>query len=281
MNAPTLVKRGTAVLALAAASTLLPNPAAAQAPQAPWNAGQWRFAATLYAYLPTIDGSLSAPLDSSSPSINVDAGTIINDLKFTIMGTFDAHNGRWGVFTDLLYLNVGGNQSKTRDFTIGSTPAPGTATADVNLDLQGLVWTVAGEYRVMSRPEWTLDVVAGARLFDVKPKLSWSLYGDLGPTSVPSRSGGSEATASNWDGIVGVKGGYRFGANREWFVPYYVDVGTGQSDLTWQVAAGVGYSFKWGDVIAMWRYLDYDFKSGSPINDMNFNGPMLGATFRW
>jgi hypothetical protein len=81
MNVPTLVKNGTAVLALAA-GTLLPSPAAAQSPQALWSAGQWRFAATLYAYLPTIDGSLSAPLDSSSPSINVDAGTIINDMNF-------------------------------------------------------------------------------------------------------------------------------------------------------------------------------------------------------
>jgi hypothetical protein len=124
-------------------------------------------------------------------------------------------------------------------------------------------------------------VLAGARLFDVRPKLSWSLYGDLGPIPVSGRSGGSEATVSNWDGIVGLKGGFRFGANREWFVPVYADVGTGQSDLTWQIAGGVGYWFKWGDVIAMWRYLDYNFKSGEAINDLSMNGPMLGVTFRW
>jgi hypothetical protein len=31
----------------------------------------------------------------------------------------------------------------------------------------------------------------------------------------------------------------------------------------------------------MWRYVDYNFKSDKALQDMNFNGPMFGATFRW
>lgn len=63
--------------------------------------------------------------------------------------------------------------------------------------------------------------------------------------------------------------------------PYNFDIGTGQSDLTYQIAAGVGYKFGWGDAVAVWRYLDYNFKSGKPIESMNFNGPQIGVTFRW
>ena len=37
-------------------------------------------------------------------------------------------------------------------------------------------------------------------------------------------------------------------------MPYYVDVGTGQSQLTWQVNAGLGYQFDWGSVLATWRW---------------------------
>lgn len=280
MMLPTSLRRGAGALAVAAAA-LTPSFASAQSAPSAWEAGQWRFAATLYAYLPTIDGSLSVPSGTSGPSISVDAGKIIDSLKFTVMGSFDAHNGRWGVFTDLMYLNVGGDRSQTRDLSIGHLGLPETATADLSLDLRGLVWTLAGEYRIVSDPAWTLDVLAGARLFDIQPKLSWSLYGDLGPIFVPGRSGSHNEKASVWDGIVGIKGGFRFGANREWFVPIYLDVGTGQSDLTWQAATGVGYALKWGDVIAMWRYLDYNFESGEAINDMSFNGPMLGVTFRW
>ncbi len=52
------------------------------------------------------------------------------------------------------------------------------------------------------------------------------------------------------------KGRLTFGDNREWFVPNYFDVGTGQTDLTWQAIGGLGYGFKWGEVIAVWRCPD-------------------------
>jgi hypothetical protein len=64
-------------------------------------------------------------------------------------------------------------------------------------------------------------------------------------------------------------------------MPFYVDVGTGNSDLTWQAMLGFGYAFGWGDLGAVWRYLDYDLKSNGPIQDLNFNGPAVGVTFRW
>ena len=64
-------------------------------------------------------------------------------------------------------------------------------------------------------------------------------------------------------------------------MPYYVDVGTGDSDLTWQGIVGIGYAFSWGEVIAAWRYLDYDFKSGQKIESVNLNGPAIGVAFHW
>ena len=66
---------------------------------------------------------------------------------------------------------------------------------------------------------------------------------------MPGRSGTKKVSESVWDGIVGVKGRYAFGDDRKWFVPFYLDVGTGQTKLTWQAAAGVGYAFHWGDVV--------------------------------
>jgi hypothetical protein len=64
-------------------------------------------------------------------------------------------------------------------------------------------------------------------------------------------------------------------------VPYYLDVGTGQSKLTWQGILGVGYAFNWGSIVGAWRYLDYEFKSGSSIENISFNGPAIGLIFRW
>ena len=64
-------------------------------------------------------------------------------------------------------------------------------------------------------------------------------------------------------------------------MPYYFDMGAGDSDFTWQGIAGLGYAFHWGEIAAVWRYLYYDLSSGSAINDMNFSGPAIGVTFRW
>jgi hypothetical protein len=241
---------------------------------------EWKFNALIYGYLPDISGKSSFPPRQGGTSINVDASTIISNLKFTFMGTFEAQKGRWGFFTDILYLDVGGSKSQTRDITIGRVQLPADVTANLNLDIKGTVWTLAGTYRVVADPGTTFDVLAGARLIDLKQNLGWEFSTDLGPNQ-PSRSGNSEIKANNWDGIIGVKGRLAFGSNREWFVPYYLDVGTGDSDLTWQAIAGLGYSFHWGDVIAAWRYLDYNFKSGAKLEDTTFSGPMVGVALHW
>ncbi|MBK7792040.1 MAG: hypothetical protein IPJ62_05625 [Betaproteobacteria bacterium] len=224
---------------------------------------------------------MSFPVGSGSSGVNVDASKLLDSLDMAFMGSFEAHSGRWGMFADVLYLDVGGSGSKTRDFSIGTIGIPATTTADLQLDLKGTIWTIAGEYRVASDPSWKVDLLAGARYFGVKPTLSWSIYGDLGPIGSAVRVGSKEIDETVWDGIVGVKGAYAFGADRRWSVPFYFDIGTGQSDLTWQAAAGVAYSYHWGDLIAVWRYVDYNFKSDKALQDIDFNGPMLGATFRW
>ena len=101
--------------------------------------------------------------------------------------------------------------------------------------------------------------------------------GDLGAGIVPSRNGNSEAKISKTDGIVGAKGRFYFGDREQWYVPWYIDVGTGQTDLTWQAIGGLGYSYNWGEIFAVWRYLDYNFKSSSKIEDVNFSGPAIGV----
>ena len=82
-----------------------------------------------------------------------------------------------------------------------------------------------------------------------------------------------------WDGIVGVKGSYALG--QRWAIPYYVDIGTGQSDFTWQAKAGVTFNAtKWLNVTLVYRYIDWDV-GGDIIDDINFKGPALGAVFRF
>jgi hypothetical protein len=270
----------TTLIAVAATALLAgSHPSDATAQTAP-HPDAWRFRAILYGYFPDIGGSTTFPAGTGS-SINVDSDTIIDDLKFVFMGTFEAQRGRWGAFTDILYMDVGGSKSDTRDVTIGGVQLPPGVTANAQLDVKGWVWTLAGTYRAATSPEATVDVFAGARLLDAEEKFGWEFSANIGPVVGPGRQGTSEADLQNWDGIIGAKGRLNFGARREWFVPWYVDVGTGESDLTWQVVGGIGYAFGWGEIIAAWRYLDYDFKSGKKLESLDFNGPMIGVAFRW
>jgi len=241
---------------------------------------EWRFRAFIYMWMPQITGSATFP-GGNTASFDMKFHTILDHLKMAGMGTLEAQKGPWGAFTDVVYMNVGGTKTATRDHTIDGIPVPIGITSDTGMNLKSWIWTLAGSYRVQATPESEVDLFAGARMLTIEPTLTYNFSADLGPFTGPGRSGSRTVKARDWDGIVGVKGRATFGANREWFIPYYADIGTGDSDLTWQLSAGIGYSFSWGDAILNYRYLDYNFKSSSKVNDLNIKGPVLGVAFRW
>lgn len=252
------------------------SPAAGFAQSAP----NWTYQATIYGYFPTISGTTTFPPPVGGSSSSVDMGTILDALKFAFMGSFEASNGQWGVLADVIYLDVGGNKGQTNNFSLGSAGLPAGVSANVGFDLKGWITTVAGTYRLMSEPGLTLDLVGGARILNIRPSLNWSLVGNVGALPVVDRAGSRESKEQNWDVIAGVKGRARLGTGA-WFLPYYADIGTGESKFTWQVMGGVGYSFGWGDVVGAWRYIDYRMKSDQSVQDLSFNGPAIAAVFRW
>lgn len=264
-----------AMAGVCAAAMLLPVTAGAQ------DAGDWQFTGSLNLYLPTLSGSSAFPPSGGGSSASVDIGKILENLKFTFMGSLEARKGQWGAFTDLVYMDVGTSKSGTRALGLGGSDLPVGVAADMRYDLRGLSWTLGGAWRAAARPDYFLDVIAGARLLDIQQSLDWTLTGNIGSVALPDRTGTRESRLRNWDAIIGVKGRYMFGQGGRWFMPYYVDVGTGDSDLTTQAMIGVGHSFGWGDVVGAWRYLGYEMKSGQGLKDLSFNGPMISAVFHW
>ena len=119
-----------------------------------------------------------------------------------------------------------------------------------------------------------LDALAGARYFDLQLDFDLGLNAGRLPPFV-ERS----PSVSVLDAVVGVKG--HVDLNGQWYVPYYLDLGTGQSNFTWQALAGVGYRFHWGDVSLTYRHIDWRFGSNKKIDNFNLSGPMLAATFHF
>ena len=113
--------------------------------------------------------------------------------------------------------------------------------------LTGVAWTFGGGYTVLQDPQHRLDVL-GVRYFGLKASSDWQLSAVLsGPNGqVFAQSGSISQREDLWDVIVGVRGRLKLGGG-SWFVPYYLDAGTGSSALTARGLVGIGYAFKWGN----------------------------------
>jgi hypothetical protein len=252
-------------------------PAASQAQTGP----DWKFQGSIYGYFPSMGGTTTFPAGSGGSSATIDASTILDNLKFAFMGALEATNGPYGVYTDVIYLNLGNDKSASRDITIGGSALPAGAAASIDYSLEGWLWTLAGTWRAASTPTTNLEVLGGTRMLDIEQTLTWQLSGNVGSIALADRAGNRSAGLQNWDAIVGVKGRASIAEGDKWFLQYYADIGTGESRLTWQAMAGVGYAFGWGDVVGVWRYIDYDMKPGHAIESINFSGPAIAAVFRW
>src|SRR5689334_19338188 len=200
--------------AMAAALAIALSPALSSA-QAPIE-DPWRFQVILYGYFPDIGGSTTFPITGISNGVTVVANTILKHLQGVFMGMGEVSKGPWGLYTDVMYFDVGGSKSGTRDLSIGGVQIPADVSASADFNVRGWVWTVAGTYRLLQDDRVTVQALAGARLLDVDQTLSYSLSGNVGPVPLPGRQGNFDTSRSNWDAIIGAKGRVTFGSDREW-----------------------------------------------------------------
>ena len=268
------IKTGKILAILSLSVTFLPGVVNAD------SSDSWDYGLSIYGWFPDLSGQVSVPAGEGG-DFSVPIDSILDNLKFTFQGSFDARKDRWGLVSDVIYMDLGDTQSNASEGTVGGQDWPFDVTGKVKFDMKSWIWTTSGYYRVIDQPEGTMDLMAGFRYADVKQSLDWSLSGNIADLPLPGRDGGGKVSGDYWDVIIGARGNLRFGADNSWFIPYYADIGTGDSDLTWQVSGGIGYSFNWGDMAAVWRYLSYDMPSNKPIKDMEFSGPVIGAVFRW
>ena len=199
----------------------------------PATSDDWQFNAGLYLWGAGLNGETSAGSD-----FDISFGDLINNLNMAFMGNFEARKSKWSLAADVIYLNVGAGGG-------GRVPveeAPGVSVK-VGADVKLRAWVLGftGGYNLWQSERGTLDVIAGARHLEVKVNLDAAER--LGPFAKQQET---TAGGNVWDAVIGVKGDINL--TDKWYAPYYLDVGTGDSDFTWQIVAGVGYRFDWGDV---------------------------------
>ena len=254
------------------------------------NSSGWIFNVAPYVWFATINTNLSFNLPPAlggtvSADSSVGFGDLVSHLNFATMVAADAQYDRFSVLTDFLYMNLSGTASQFRSinfFGRPSMPISKSVQVSVGQNLNASIWTLAGGYTVIQGDWGNFDVIAGVRYLRVIASIDYSLgltlTGPRGNSATFGGIGSVSGRADIWNGIGGFRGRVRI-ADTGLFVPYYFDIGAGGSNLTWQIASGLGYHLSWADLSLTYRYLSFHQGSNSVVQNMSIRGPMLMANF--
>jgi len=243
------------------------------------SAADWHFGLTPYLWLPNIEanGTADGPPDGGDPAYEVGPVDYLDNLDFVLMLAGEARRGRWSLRSDVIYLDFSNQRSavKTVSGPGGLVEIPldaGTSSSFTGLEAQATLG-----FWLEDHPGRSVEVFAGLRYLDLSFDLDWELEA---PIDLLPQSGHIEQSTDPLDVIVGTNARFAFG-NGKWFVPLHADIGTGGSNFTWQLSAGVGYAFEWGDLLFVYRHLDYEDDHGELLEGLRLSGPALGASFRF
>jgi hypothetical protein len=279
-GARVLAASGTMTVLLALVAIMASPPVAA----ADQGTSPWVFEAYVNVFLPSnVTGTNRFPPEESSPpagSSDIEASDSLVNLNGTFIGGFTARHERWGINAYVIYLDLEGTKTGSNVIQVAGHPLSAEATATARLGIRDTYALLAGTYRVVTDPNRPLDVLLGARLFNQHRTLHWQFSGSFGFIPPSEISGDRSVSQSGADAILGLTG--RFGpTGHGWFAPYYLDVGTGNSSLTWQANAGFGYGWSRCEVALGWRYMHYQYPAQNDVENLNLTGPVLVFLVRW
>ena len=249
----------------------------------------WSFEVAPYVWLPSVNARLRYDLPTTvggSADVKADADDYFANLNFAGALAATARYDRFSLLTDVIYVSADAGSSRVESVNIvdvGRNPISSTANIGTSSTLKTTLWTLAGGYTVASGDWGNVDVLAGFRYLGVEASTDYNLAVTLvGPrgNAGPAFGGAGRFSGRDniWNGILGVRGRINI-AQSGFFVPYYLDLGAGDSTLTWQTFAGIGYQNGWAGVQLGWRYMSYDQSGSTIIQDMTMSGAYLAVNF--
>ena len=229
---------------------------------------QWQFSGAIYLWGADLNGQTIR-----GSEVEVSFNDLLDNLEMAFMGAFAARKNNWSLFTDVIYMDLAADKTANLSIPIGPIQVP--VTTSVSLDIEAWILHFAGGYNLYSEGKSRLDLIGGARYLNLDQSMFLSLQ-SLGPGLSRTIS----ESLTSFDGSVGLKGNAALG--ERWFLPYYFDIGTGESSFTWQATAGIGFrAGRVVDLALVYRHLEWDIDSARVVDDINFSGPTLGVIFRW
>jgi len=243
-------------------------------------AQEWQFGITPYIWLPNVEASStteSPPNGAGQPEFETGPVNYLEHLDFVLMLAGEARRGNWNLRADMVYVDFGNQRAAVQNVSGPGGAVERPANANTTSSITGLeVQTTLG-YQLVNQSNFSFEVLGGLRYLDLEFDFNWQL---AGPANLLPSSGHVSQGAQPIDAIVGGRARFAF-ADGKLFVPLHADVGTGDSTLTWQLFAGIGYAFSWGDLLLAYRHLEYEQEDGELLESLGLDGPAVGVSFHF
>ena len=290
---------GFAVMALAlagvpasAADFDMANPTVATSEAVP--PGGWSFRVTPYAWLTGINGTVTANGRSVSTAMSFVDLVRDSDKLIPFMGYLEASKGRFSIFGDFFYSDLGFSGEKSKQVN----PVAGlkiSAKADAGLETKLTIAQVAAAYDIIHHGNTAVGLYAGARYWHMDADLSLKITGKVDLSNLGLQRKGKWAIArsgsTDWvDPIVGFKVKQALTARDE--LQLAADIGgfgVG-SQFSWQVFGGYSHVWDLGRATQLaatlgYRILSVDYETGSGTDtrglDLTLHGPLAGLSLRF
>jgi hypothetical protein len=221
----------------------------------------WEFSVTPYVFFSGLKGEVG--VQRQTAFVDARFPDIFRNLDLALMGTFEARKGNWLILTDAMYMSLSGKRV---------TPSP--FFSDIDVEVKETIIDPEVGYRVVRHERGSIDLLAGVRIWHVKPHLTFQ------PRILPLVD---VEESKNWaDPVVGARG--MANLSPRVFVTAKFDVGgfgVG-SDFTGQAFGGAGFQLKPKiAVIGGYRYLRADYVNEGFVFKTTMNGIVLGAKFKF
>ncbi|HET7925752.1 MAG TPA: hypothetical protein VFL30_12685 [Rhodanobacteraceae bacterium] len=247
----------------------------------PWD-GDVHPSFAFYGWLPgvSLDTRIKVPaIGGGSATVqNRSDGNIYDNLSGAFMMAGDIRVGDWGFFGDFAWVKFDDQDGHFRAFDGQHIDA----NLSTRWNLKGGVVTLAGLYTLAHGSFGYTDVVFGGRYLWIKTNYKWDFNATGGGGIIDIADSGHVAKNRNSsDAIIGLRGNWVIGQSGRWYIPYYIDVGAGQSDWTTAANLGIGYLYDWGNIGFVWRDLRYKQGNDKFLRKFALDGPSFNIGWQF
>jgi hypothetical protein len=220
----------------------------------------WSFTASPYIWGASLEGTVAAP---PLPAAEVDASfiDIIKNTNIGFMGVAELRKGRFGIINDIVWLSVSAD----------SDVLPAPISRNVKAELDHVMASLMGAYRLVDKDRSWLDLVLGVR--------GW--YVDQSIKLVPGiLNSVNKATAT--EGWVDVIGGLRtrMELGKGFYASTLTLAGGGSSKAALDLMGSINYAVTDQFLAeAGYRYVKVNYEKSGFEWDLEYHGPILGGRY--